>query len=108
MPKKGSELLLEAWKRGPGLDEAVVKGIVQATRELDIHDVLIKGQPKPDFLRATATADGEERCGNVVRDLLSVLKKTGGGYPTIRVFPKGIPWPEQYIVDIQIGQQQGV
>ena len=105
MPKRGSEMLLSAWKRGAGLDEAVVKGIVSVTKELDIHDILIKGQPKPDFLRATATAEGAERCGTVVANLLTVLQKTPGSFPNIRVFPKGIPWPEQYIVDISVGQQ---
>ena len=105
MPKRGSELLLDAWKRGPGLDEAVMKGIVQVTKELDIHDILIKGQPKPDFLRAAVTAEGTERCGTLVAELLNVLKKNPGSFPNIRVFPKGIPWPEQYVIDISVGQQ---
>ncbi|HET7486325.1 MAG TPA: hypothetical protein VFJ85_00250 [Acidimicrobiales bacterium] len=108
MPERGSDALLRAWKNGVGIDEEVFHSVVEATKELDIQDILIKGQPRPDLLRASAATDDPERCGTVVTGLLAALKRGGGtvGSPVIRIFPRGIPWPEQFIIDITIGQQR--
>lgn len=101
---RGSDVLLEAWKTRPGISEELFQGIVEATRDLDLHDVLVKGQPKPDFLRVAAMTDDPDRCGNTVSTILALIRKLGGtGGPVIRVFPRGIPWPEQFIVDVTVG-----
>ena len=106
---RGSDVLLERWKRGVGIDDEVVNGIVEATKDLDIdlRDILIKGQPRPDFLRASAVTGDPDRVGAVVGGVLGALQRTGGGgFPVIRVFPRGIPRPDQFVVDITIGQPE--
>jgi argininosuccinate synthase len=40
--------------------------LISAAADLVIADFLVKDQPKPDFLHASFTVDGDERCGTLV------------------------------------------
>jgi hypothetical protein len=105
MAKRGSDELLKAWKHGGAIDEDFVEELVRATANLELVDVLVKGQPKPDFLRASAASEDPEQCGNTVINLLGLLKKGGiGGSPVITVVPRGIPNVERFIVQVSIGE----
>lgn len=100
---RGSEVLAKAWKLEGALDHKIISGVVE---ELDKHlldDILVKGQPKPDWFRATAFADDPERCGNTIASILKQLQGVHGHQPHIVVFPKGIPFPDQFGIEIQIG-----
>ncbi len=99
---RGSESLARAWKTQGALDQKLVAGVVE---ELDKHifnDILVKGQPKPDWARMTAVAEDPERCGTSVAAILKQLQGLGGtGH--IVVFPKGIPFPDQFQIEVHVG-----
>lgn len=106
MPEtRGSDLLLQRWQKGGILiNEELVKKLAAATSGLVIDDVWIKGQPKPDFLRASFTAEGNDRCGNGVRDILGLINKLGlGRAGRVIVFPKGIP-VDRFTIELEIGR----
>lgn len=103
---RGSERLLEAYKAGGfKLDESLVNDFADRLREIDIHDILIKGQPVPDFMRATFKVNDPKHGGMVIGELLDVIGGRDGLPATIRVFPRGIPWPGEFNVDLSVNQQ---
>ena len=106
MERRGSDLLREKYAAGGfALDDAVIDELAGVLEEFDLRDVYIKGTPRPDFLRVTVDADDIERCGTVVRGLAGLLVKRGtSGFPgVVKVFPKGIPWPEALSIQMDIG-----
>jgi hypothetical protein len=106
MERRGSDLLKEKYSSGGfALDDGMVDELAGVLNEFDLRDVFIKGTPKPDFLRLTVDADDIERCGTVVKGLAGILVKRGTtGIPAVvKVFPKGIPWPEAFSVQMDIG-----
>jgi hypothetical protein len=106
MERRGSDLLREKYSSGGFvLDDAMVDELAGVLDEFDLRDVFIKGIPRPDFLRLTVDADDIDRCGTVVKGLAAVLVKRGTtGIPAVvKVFPKGIPWPDAFSIQIDIG-----
>jgi hypothetical protein len=100
---RGSDRLREAYRAGGfRLDEGVVNDLADRLQEIDIHDVLIKGQPVPDFLRTTFAAGDSERSGAVIAELLRVFGGRDDVPLVIRVFPRGIPWPGEFTVDLSV------
>lgn len=104
MAQRGSERLLEAWKRGGfDLSEELVERLTKATEEFEISDAYLKGTPTPNVLRASFDVEGEERCGNGVRSILQALTGLGiGSNGRIIVFPKGIP-ADRFVVSLELG-----
>jgi hypothetical protein len=101
MPR-GSEALAKAWKTQGVLDQKSVAVVVE---ELDKHlfnNILIKGQPKPEFVHLSATADDPERCGTTIAAILKHLQGVGGP-AHIWVFPKGIPFPDRFDINVTMG-----
>jgi hypothetical protein len=101
---RGSEALAKAWKLQGALDLKAITGVVEELDKHLIDDILVKGQPKPDWIRATAFSDDPERCGTTVAAILRRLQGIPGHEPRIVVFPKGIPFPDQFGIEVQIGQ----
>ncbi len=101
---RGSELLREKWQKGGFLiSEDLIKKLVAATSGFVLDDVWIKGQPKPDFLRASFTAEGDDRCGTGVNSVLKLINKLGlGRGGRVIVFPKGVP-VDVYTVEVELG-----
>ncbi len=108
MERRGSDLLREKYSAGGfTLDEGMIEELARTVDEFELRDVFILGTPKPDFLRVTVDADDIDRCGTVVRNLAELLGKRGAtGIPgVVKVFPKGIPWPEAFSVQLDIGMR---
>lgn len=106
MERRGSEVLREKYKSGGfALDDGMIDELAGVLDEFDLRDVFIKGTPRPDFLRLTVDADDIDRCGTVVKGLAGLLGRRGAtGIPAVvKVFPKGIPWPEAFSVQMDIG-----
>ncbi len=101
---RGSDLLRTKWEKGGFLvNEELLKKLIAATADLVIDDILVKGQPKPDFLHASFTIDGDERCGTTVRKILQQINKLGlGRAGRVIVFPKGVP-VDKYTIELQLG-----
>lgn len=100
---RGSDSLAKAWQSRGALDQKTIAGVIE---ELDKHlfdDIWLRGQPKPDWVRVTATVDDAERCGTTIAAILKRLQGINGHQPRIVVFPKGIPFPDQFEIDVQIG-----
>lgn len=68
-----------------------------------LDDVWVKGQPKPDFLRASFTAEDDERCGTGVNDILKLINKLGlGRSGRVIIFPKGV-LVDRFKIELEIG-----
>ncbi|RVX42724.1 hypothetical protein EDD27_5373 [Nonomuraea polychroma] len=106
---RGSDALLEMYKQGGyKLDDDSVSQLVELLADLDVHDVLVKGQPAPDYLRATIQVEDPDRCGAVTGGLMGLIRRYGTAKlpGTIKVFPKGIPFPDRFVIDLVIAEQQ--
>jgi len=102
-PQESNEEALMRELRFGGIDKENLKelvGIVAGIQKggLKRFKAFPKGIPVPDGLRVTGVIDA----GEAIRFLGEVLPKTprlGGVF----VFPYGIPWPEIFRVNIDIG-----
>jgi hypothetical protein len=102
-PQESKEEALMRELRFGGIDKENLKelvGIVAGIQKggLKRFKAFPKGIPVPDGLRVTGVIDA----GEAIRFLGEVLPKTprlGGVF----VFPYGIPWPEIFRVNIDIG-----
>lgn len=102
--KRGSARLIDAYKnRGVVLGDELVSRLSESLEEFDIHDILIKGIPHPDILRAGFSVSGEEEASKALLRVLGVIKDVPLSH--IRLFPKGIPWPDIYNVEILVEQR---
>jgi hypothetical protein len=108
MERRGSDLLREKYTSGGfTLDDGMIDELAGVLDESELRDVFIKGTPRPDFLRFTVDSDDIDRCGTVVKGLAGLLARHGTtGIPAvIKVFPKGIPWPEAFSIQMDIGNR---
>lgn len=105
MATRGSDKLRDSWERGGfELSEELLEALGRATEGFEISDVYIKGQPRPDVLRAAFDVDGDERCGNGVLTILQALGRLGiGSHGKVIVFPKGIP-ADKFVVNLELGE----
>lgn len=83
----------------------MVEELAGVLDEFEPRQVLVKGIPKPDYLRVTVDADDIDRCGTIVKGVAGILGTRGeAGIPAVvKVFPKGIPWPDAFTVQLDIG-----
>jgi len=102
-PQESAEEALMKELRFGGIDKENLKELVRIVAGiqkagLKKFKAFPKGTPVPDGLRVTGAIDA----GEVNRFLSDVLLKTPrlGG---VVVFPYGIPWPEIFRVNIDIG-----
>ncbi|MGW6200781.1 hypothetical protein ACWF0M_31865 [Kribbella sp. NPDC055110] len=108
MGRRGSEVLKEQYAAGGfTLDDGMIEELAAVLDEFELHHVFIKGLPKPDYLYLTVDVDDIDRCGTVVRGIAGILGKRGAtGIPgVVKVFPKGIPWPEAFTVQLDLGKR---
>lgn len=108
MERRGSDILKEHYSSGGfTLDDSMIEELASVLDEFELRDVFIKGIPKPDYLHITVDADDIDRCGTIVSGLAGILGKRGAtGIPgVVKVFPKGIPWPEAFSVQLDIGRR---
>jgi hypothetical protein len=106
MERRGSDVLKEQYSNGGfTLDDGMIEELAGVLDEFELRRVFIKGLPKPDYLHLTVDADDIDRCGTVVKGIAGVLGKRGEtGIPgVVKVFPKGIPWPDAFTVQLDIG-----
>ena len=106
MSGRGSDVLKERYASGGfTLDDDVIAELVDVVDNFELRDVFIKGIPRPDFLRLTVYTEDIDRCGTVVRGLTGILgKRAVAGVPgAVKIFPRGIPWPDAFSVQFDIG-----
>jgi hypothetical protein len=103
---RGSEELRKHWERGGFVvEDELVSRLVDVTGDFEVDNILVKGQPRPDWMRASFTVKGDEICGNGVRDILQIIAGLGSGPGgRITVFPKGIP-ADLYTIQVELGGQ---
>ncbi len=102
---RGSDVLLEAYRSGGvTINEEVVANLASKLGNRDLYNILVKGQPVPDFVRATFVGGEASATGSMIGEILDVIGKTGTP-GTIRVFPRGIPWPGEFLVDVVLNEQ---
>ncbi|MHC2999931.1 hypothetical protein [Microbacterium sp. HJ5] len=102
--ERGSARLIDAYKnRGMEFGDELVSRLSDSLEPFDIHDVFIKGIVHPDYLRAGFSVSGEDEAAKAVVRMLGTLKEVP--LSQIRLFPKGIPWPEIFNVEIVVGQR---
>src|SRR5262245_47649221 len=101
-PQESNEEALMRELRYSGIDKenlkelvGIVAGIMKGLKKLKVFP---RGTPVPDGLRVAGVIDA----GDASRFLSEVLLKTPrlGG---VVVFPRGIPWPEVFGVNIDLG-----
>lgn len=102
---RGSDAVIEAYRAGGfKLEHEAVEAIANEIGGRDVHDILVRGIPHPDFLRATFAGGDATATGELVSQLLGKLG-VGSRIPgSIRVFPMGIPWPEEFLVDLTVAE----
>ncbi len=108
MERRGSEVLKAQYESGGfTLDDGMIEELATVLDEFELRHVFIKGLPKPDYLHITVDADDIDRCGTIVKGITEILGKRGAtGIPgVVKVFPKGIPWPEAFSVQLDIGKR---
>ncbi len=106
MEQRGSEVLRQQYSSGGfTLDDTMIEELAGVLDEFEPRHVFIKGLPKPDYLHVTIDADDIDRCGTIVKGVAGILGARGAtGIPgVVKVFPKGIPWPEAFTVQLDIG-----
>lgn len=106
MERRGSDVLREQYSSGGfTLDDDMIEELASVLDEFELRRVFIKGTPRPDYLHITLDADDIDRCGTIVKGITGILGKRGAtGIPgVVTVFPKGIPWPEAFSVQLDIG-----
>jgi hypothetical protein len=106
--RRGSDVLRDVYRKGGfTLRDDIVDEIADLTSDLILDHILVRGQPRPDVLHATFTADDPDRCGTVVGGILGLLGRHGtAGLPAVvKVFPKGIPVPDHFQVQLDLGVQ---
>jgi len=106
MDRRGSDVLREQYSSGGfTLDDGIIEELASVLDEFEPRRVFIKGIPKPDYLHITVDADDIDRCGTIVKGVAEILgTRAATGIPgVVRVFPKGIPWPEAFSVQLDIG-----
>ncbi len=104
--RRGSDELLKAYRAGGRpIDEKLIESLAGKVRDIDIHDILVKGTPKPDLVRAVFLPGGAKAAGALAADLLEDLNQQNPGLPAkISILTRGIPWPEQFKVEVELGQ----
>jgi len=103
---RGSDALLDAHKSGGfTVDRDLVEALAATVGNRELNDILVKGQPAPDFLRATFVGGTAGDTGAFITEILGIIGMARGA-GTIRVFPRGIPWPEEFLVDVVINEQR--
>src|SRR4051794_40231375 len=103
---RGSEALLKAWEAGGvEVDAPLIKSIATTLTGGDLHNILLRGLPKPDSLRTRFVAGDPVKTSAVLGDLLELVGQRGIPI-NVRVFPRGIPWPGELLVDLEVAQQQ--
>lgn len=108
MERRGSDVLKEQYAAGGfTLDDSMIEELAVVLDEFELREVFVKGLPKPDYLHLTVDADDVDRCGTVVKGIIEVLGTRGvSGIPgLVKVFPKGIPWPEAFSVQLEVGKR---
>ncbi len=102
--RRGSDELLKAYKAGGRLiDDSVIERLAAKVRDIDIHDVWVKGTPKPDWVQAVFLPGDAKAAGQLASELLEDLAKEN--LPgKISILTRGIPWPEQFKVEVELGQ----
>src|SRR5262245_44680895 len=77
--------------------------LLQPLAKYKIHDILINGMPNPDRLTATLQVDRATLPG-IAKDLGAIQDPALRGW---KVFPKGIPWPEIFNIEVDVGRARG-
>lgn len=106
-PNKGSESLekdLLHTLRHSSLDKEnlseLVRVVVQLRKEgLERSRILLKGIPRPDGLTLQAFVNAD-RLGAILSQILTKTPRLQG----VVVFPYGIPYPEVFQVNVDIGE----
>ncbi len=102
MERRGSDQLLKTFQQtGRPIDDAVIERLAGKVRDIDIHDVLVKGTPKPDLIKAVFLPGDAKAAGALAEQLLEEL--TSGLPGKVSILTRGIPWPEQFKVEFEAG-----
>jgi hypothetical protein len=106
--RRGSDALVEAYRLGSfTVEDEVIEKLARAIGDWPLHHVLVKGQPAVDSVHATFTVRGSKEAATVVGELLGSVVGATSVPGSIRIFPRGIPWPGEYTVGVDIAAIQG-
>ncbi|MGY2148839.1 hypothetical protein ACW9HM_05115 [Nocardia gipuzkoensis] len=104
---RGSDALLAAYQAEKAtIDKELIEELASRIGDIELRNILVKGTPVPDFLHATFPVRGAEKAGSMTGELLAVLAGRKVIPGTVRVFPRGIPWPDEFTIDITIAERQ--
>lgn len=91
---------------GARFNEAQLKRIIAELRKLDLNpDIIINGKPRPDIIKGTFSAKSSTKLAAGLKTIFGQLENAR--YKPVRLFPKGIPWPEEYLVNFEATAGQG-
>jgi hypothetical protein len=98
---------MKAWEAGGvEIDDTLIKNVATTLNGVDLHNILVRGIPKPDWLRTRFVVGDAAKTSAVLGDLLQLVGQRGIPI-NVRVFPRGIPWPGELLVDLEVAQQRG-
>lgn len=101
---RGSEELLRTYRAG-GLTvhHDFVKSLFEIVPEREFTQVLTKGIPVPIWLHATFAAGSPGEAPATIGRILDLISQSRVA-AELRLFPKGIPWPEEFLATITINE----
>jgi len=105
-PNKGSEAIekeLLNTLRHSNLDKDNLNDLVRIVADLRREGlqrtrILLKGIPRPDAITVQAVVEAD-RLSNILSHILTKTPRLQG----VTVFPYGIPWPEIFHVNVDVG-----
>jgi hypothetical protein len=94
--KKGSEKM----KIERGFDDAKVKAVIAKLRKLKLNpDIIINGQPRPDFISGTLKAADVTK---FAEGLKTVFEFGPAQYNFHNILTRGIPIPDDLLVRFEV------
>jgi hypothetical protein len=78
--------------------------LISPLAKYGIRNILIRGTPKPEGITAHIQVDAE-KIGELSTALAGIRSSAVVGW---RVFPWGIPWPDIFSVEIDVGRPPAV
>ncbi len=93
--KSGSEKIVAA-----RFNDAQLKSIIAELKKLKLNpDIIINGQPRPDLIKGTFSAPSNTK---LAAGLKLIFGLENAKHKPIKLFPKGIPWPDEFVVNFEI------
>lgn len=101
---RGSARLIDAYKnRGVQIDDDFVARLSDSLGDVTVNGVFVRGTVHPEWIKAGFSTNGPEETSNVIERILGTVSEVP--LAEIRLFPKGIPWPGEFNIELTIEQR---